>query len=493
MVKNTMNIKCHLRCIAFLLAISLLSGCGGGGSSAVETTAAPATTAATETATTTAGFNTEVMETTWQSDIVDPESEINTTDKSKDKVDTINLKEQSFTKVSSFSEGLAWVQYNDINDQSQTSVINTEGDVVFTLEHDVDYYSQFCDGYAFYLYSTDSMSKKSLDNIVSCIIDNEGNITYSSQNDDIRIILGYGNGHFLTIEHVSNFETDEWRFGSIDENGDTLINFDNYNNDVFLFWNSDTYEYFTGNFLSKCSYLGDGIFDICSHNGKYVLYDVNKCEVIYSRSSGRPDIKGGFQDQYMIYGLHANSYFIVKIDSNGNEEIIDARSPFDMDEIFISAYSDGIYFYDHAYYDIDNNTQINLSKYADKTIGGGLFKSGYAPLYICGADNKDYFTIIDMEGTELFEPILGSPTECFSEGYLTVQLEDGCALFNSQGEKVLESPYNILGNIPHPSNYKTWEPTKITSKVKNGFFIACKENSTVPTLFIGVDGSYIGQ
>jgi len=73
-------------------------------------------------------------------------------------------------------------------------VINTEGDVVFTLEHDVDYYSQFCDGYAFYLYSTDSMSKKSLDNIVSCIIDNEGNITYSSQNDDIRIILGYGNG-----------------------------------------------------------------------------------------------------------------------------------------------------------------------------------------------------------------------------------------------------------------------------------------------------------
>lgn len=137
-----------------------------------------------------------------------------------------SLCDQAFTEVSPFSDGLAWVQYTNTDGAIETSVINTNGELIFTVDRKVDYYSPFVDGSAFYLYTIDPSIRNSLDNIASCIVDCAGNIIYSSEDDGVRIILGHGDGHFLAIEHVSNFDTDEWRFGSIDKYGNTLISFD---------------------------------------------------------------------------------------------------------------------------------------------------------------------------------------------------------------------------------------------------------------------------
>lgn len=52
----------------------------------------------------------------------------------------------------------------------------------------------------------------------------------------------------------------------------------------------------------------------------------------------------------------------------------------------------------------------------------------------------------------------------------------------------------MLGSIAAPENsYGNWYVTGLSSEVRDGYFIACKEGEYVPTVFIGVDGSCIGQ
>ena len=91
------------------------------------------------------------------------------------------------------------------------------------------------------------------------------------------------------------------------------------------------------------------------------------------------------------------------------------------------------------------------------------------------------------------EPIAGAPAESFSEGYLVVQLEDGCAVYDVNGTKVLSAPYNIVGSLAAPeSQYTQWRITSQVSRVHDGYFIASKKCETIPTVFVGIDGSVIG-
>lgn len=106
----------------------------------------------------------------------------------------------------------------------------------------------------------------------------------------------------------------------------------------------------------------------------------------------------------------------------------------------------------------------------------------------------EFETIIDSQGKEVFSPILGSPANSFGEGFLIVQLEAGCALFNTAGEKVLETPYSIAGTMAYEEHsLMDWTANHSSYTVSDGYFIACKDGSSIPTIFVGIDGSYIGQ
>lgn len=42
-------------------------------------------------------------------------------------------------------------------------------------------------------------------------------------------------------------------------------------------------------------------------------------------------------------------------------------------------------------------------------------------------------------------------------------------------------------------NSSNFHKRQASFKVNDGYFIACKAGSNIPTIFVGVDGSYIGQ
>lgn len=358
----------------------------------------------------------------------------------------LNLRNQVFTKVSAFSEGLAWVQYLDDNSQTITSVIDINGDVIYTPDCPVDYFSDFRDGYAFYLYMDKQESQNvSIDNVVSCIIDTNGNVTYTSVNDGIRVIIAYGDGHFLTLEHISTFDTEEWRFGSLDKEGNVLIDFDGYNNEIIDFSSDNLlYRYNKNEFPFYYAYLEEGMFDLISSLNYRVLYNVRdkrwvECH-IDAAIRDADVLRGVFKDGYLI--SHRHDWFETNVNAiNTNGEIIKLADVYEYS--FVSSYSEGVVFCGNAYYDINGIVHISFPQYESRKFGGGTFNQGFAPLYVEGADGKDYFTIIDSEGNEQFSPVLGFPDDSLSEGYLVVQQDSGCALFDTQGRKVLETSYTI--------------------------------------------------
>ena len=402
---------------------------------------------------------------------------------------TVSLRDRTFTLVTDFSEGRAWVQYWDDQMAKQiTSVIDTDGNLVFSPEHEVDHFSSYCNGYAFYLYTREG-SEKTLDDVVTCIVDLDGNITYSSENA-VRIALAYGDGQFLVAEHISNFDTNEWRLGSIDERGNTVTEFMSDTIPFFGFYRSE-YDSELTPFTSRFSYLGEGIFQWLGGN-RLRLYSIQQQKVL---GDFNPDwyLLGSFQDGYLIrigYGTGPMTY---AVSPDGSLMEFDKRNYSDKNDVYVSCYNSGVFFYYDAYLDINGNVKISVPQYEGKTFSGGTFNDGYAPLYIRGADGGDYFTIINAQGTELFEPVPGAPAESFSEGYLVVQLESSCAVYDTNGTKVLEVPYSIVGSLAAPTSpYSQWRINSPISHVHDGYFIASKEGSNIPTIFVGIDGSVIG-
>lgn len=377
-----------------------------------------------------------------------------------------SLQNQAFEKVSPFSDGLAWVQYRNVEGLLVTSVINTYGEIVFTVDEKVVAYLPYCDGYAVYLYAVDSTQGNSPDDVRSCIVDANGHITYDSSADGCRFIFAYGDGNFLALEHVSNFDKDEWSFGIVDKDGKT----------VGAFEKCDNFNGYPANLMSECKYLNENIFLL-----KNAMYSVESRSAIYYVNPKFGDspmdfVKGVFHDgRALVYVEALLEVGLANVTSTGERTIL-FKETYSFDNK-LSDYEDGLFFYGGNYCNIDGNPVISFPQYEGKSIKGGTFHDGIAPLYVKGADNLDYFTIVNLQGETLMEPTRGFPADRFSEGYLVVSTESGCAVYNTSGEKIMESPYSVLSK----------------TEVKDGYFVAYPKGTKQAPVFVGIDGSQIGQ
>lgn len=383
-----------------------------------------------------------------------------------------SLQNQTFEKVSPFSEGFAWVQYRDTEGKLMTSVINTYSEIVFTAGENVTAYLPYCDGYAVYLYDADPSQYNSPDNARSCIVDANGHITYDSSADGCRFIFAYGDGNFLALEHVSNFDKDEWSFGIVDKDGKT----------VGAFEKCDDFNGYPEKLMSGCKYLDEDLFllenTIYSLKSQSAVYHITN----YFKDSTVDFVKGAFHDgRTFIFEEGMLDERFASLTATGEctpliPDVIDQNVTV-MTENNASGYGDGLFFFDRHYYDLDGNSKITFSQYDGRYYRGGTFNDGFAPLLVEGADGLDYFTIINLNGDVIVEPIPGLPSDRFSEGYLVVSTESGCAVYNTSGEKIMESPCTVLSE----------------TEVKDGYFVAYPNGVKQAPVFVGIDGSQIGK
>lgn len=461
-----MSIKCHLRCIAFLLTISLLSGCGGGGSSAPETTAAPATTAATEATTTTAESTMEAAATTAAPETKPKDLPI----EPKSKMYDINSK--LLTAALPYSDGIAWIQYLSDTNNTITAAIDADGNILFTLdEQNICYCSDFQDGYAFYAVDDDTIIYKSTYSghrlTHEIIIDEEGNELYCTKQDsasDIKEehILCYGDNRFVALRHISNMTTNQWYIGTIDAQGNTIDEFQEFDDgDSYLnFANlqkqlNTTYSYYylepldiqtTPKIICVSRYLGEGVY--CLNDSKF-----SSKGCFYRAGQG---IMARFEEGVSDSGLFplgiANNKFIMGKYRNGgrfnylkifdhNGSRIKELDSYSADYIGQKtapryAFKDDMFYYRKGYYDVDLNLVRPVDLYPDLAVWCHPFYHGYAIVQIKGQDEELYMTVINEQMEEQFEPMpcLSVSGEIINGYFLAERKEGKWVTMNVRGK-----------------------------------------------------------
>lgn len=260
-----------------------------------------------------------------------------------------------FIEIRPFCEERAWVDFQK-DGYGISGVIDTDGKLIYQAESQLYYVSQFQDGLAFY--RTDSTEESPCG-----IIDSDGNVLFESQitPEGGYLILAYGNGHFFVAQHIQNFDTNEWRYGTIDKDGNILNEMEPYDeisySDFFSdYWSDEAIRYIDQNFIR-------------------ILFKENENPFGPSYSEGlRFDV---------IYD--------------------------DDDDV-------------PGYYDKDSSLVISLMQYAENDITGGAFHGGYAAIIMIGADDEYYASVIDKQGNLAYSPVKidedGTDPDNSANGYL---------------------------------------------------------------------------
>lgn len=375
--------------VGVLLLSVLLGGCGG--SRDVD-------------------FTTEENTDTWEDDTEYGETEYENTDTDYDgdaykEVEEVVVETYQFIKPRPFSDERAWVDFSKdgFYDAFRTGVIDTDGKLVYQADSQLFYVSQFQDGLAFY---------RKDDTVESpCgIIDAEGNVLFESKisHDGGYLILAYGNGHFFAAQHIQSFDTDEWRYGTIDKNGNVLNemqasdeNFDLEN------WVDDV------NTWPAIRYIGENFIVLPSG-----LYNISTAHFSpFPRNAWCMEkTVGNFYKGYTAIVLDGVDFAYI-IDTDYEEQLCESydelQNVVSKKEGFYSdsSYGEGLIFGDGGYsdgigyYDKDWNLAISLEQYRENRIEGGAFSGGYAPITMQGADGDWYAAVIDRQGNLAYSPV----------------------------------------------------------------------------------------
>ena len=393
---------------------------------------------------------------------------------------------------SDFSEGRAWVQFNDeekkygkkklyeeyynastgddkdkieyllskyLQEGSlKAAVIDTEGNIIWESEltrseNVLTEKSEFKDGLAYCIFSGNNGD-------MYYIIDSEGNVTYKTEASENYRIICHSDGKFFVAKHISNFDTDEWQLGVIDKNGKVISPFKEYSkvyeneeipdpeydsdigyieddvlenlygdpginsndNKVIIPLNKDN--------IFDCCYLGNDILELSYTigNNKYVYSGIGICLLnVKNQSIIYLSEKDGYMTRYSDFedgkAVILKDSFLGEMDTEGNitkilsntwtSKVLGYNFDFSEGLAFIplsqmSEQYDDFTFKNGVYYDTKGNIAIDFEQYRGKhSYDCGQFSNGYAVMSIKGSDGKNYYTIINKKGEQMFEPISG--------------------------------------------------------------------------------------
>jgi len=327
------------------------------------------------------------------------------------------LSDIRITSGSSFFENRAWIAYDEIIDGRAIDIvalIDTQGNTLWKsdpADGSALYGMDITDGLSYVRYGVDGNGYADK----YCIIDINGNVTYTITAEDIKIlnyvqtykdfqILGYGGGQFLAMRYVSNFDISEWQIGAIDRYGELVSPFISY---------KDSF----GNALSvdeirMVEYMGDDIFYLSFLDSSApALLNMETNEVICNDNNifHYMSFYSDFEDGYATIA-YTSEYFhdnvvkpgIYKFGTDGK------LHDFITDDWLRGnvSFSENLIFCGDAYYDITGKKIISFPKYeGSKNYKCGDFDNDLAVMGIQGADSSWYYTVIDKSGTELFAPI----------------------------------------------------------------------------------------
>lgn len=315
-------------------------------------------------------------------------------------------------EVSDFSEGIAWVKYEDEYGNDHIGWLDTSGKITEpeVLSNVKTFGGKFSSGYDYANYD------KNNDNYsdVFLILNQEGDVVASSPDGDGYEIVAAGDGLFLVRQRVRTFDTNQDLYGVVDTAGNWVC--DLKADDPFPSSTPDGYSEVT------FYYLGEGVFGVryLRNESWYLYYMFNSETGIVTEYKDSTPLKfyGGKTVLIAEDTLSNELSFITKdgetiftFDSKYGEMTF---GPIYSEELMFS----GNYTYDAdsgmeivkngKFYHTDGSVAVDLSQYT--LVGAGTedlycFKDGLAPIVLLGADYSPYVTFIDENGEMIFDPI----------------------------------------------------------------------------------------
>ena len=329
------------------------------------------------------------------------------------------------TNTTGFSEGLAWIQYTDENGITKTSVMDTEGNIRFTLDETPKYMSDFHEGTAFYtIKGTET----------DVLVDSEGNElyrTHGDENDTVKIehICGYANGFYLLAREESGISAKGTKIALLKPDGSMSQDYTN------AFTCIDSYAT-TDSLLSGLAYSDDFNFrgkGWYQTDTRWINFDRMEIgRVSYGNHKTVSDYLTG--DEIVTTDGAYLSYFDDNLQYTGQNRA-NGHPKEMLDGIFFSSDIGEGNKYTHGYYDVHLNLVISVDEYPDNYIYCSPFYGDYATMEIRGADGKNYLTVIDKNGKQMFEPMTYQGYyPRMLDGYLLVQNDAGeYAIYDHDG------------------------------------------------------------
>lgn len=348
------------------------------------------------------------------------------------------MKERQYVSLhegSNFSEGIAWVTYNDPNTgERKKGLLKTDGEILsndyLSNLNSGDYCSKFSMGYS-YINHFD-YSDRTRNSFT--IIDGDGNIISTSPKDGTGYqILAGGDGIYYVHQQVLNMTENENLYGFIKADGSWIIKPTRENP---LKYGLASKEAQAGAQL-KYYYLGEHVFAVVVDDffdclaiynvdtGASCFYDNAECLDAYGSKGDTSQIvlTNHYTDEPFMFSNGLSMVILHDTICSLNtrceiKELIKIPHGFDGTQV---VYHDGIFLYgsvkfnrtwemhDGAFYDLRGNviadvSKYNLAVYGD-TYGFYEYCDGLAAIKVVGADGKYYVVHIDTSGKPNYEPI----------------------------------------------------------------------------------------
>ena len=286
--------------------------------------------------------------------------------------------------------------------------------------------------------------------------------------DTFEAILGYENGLVLVYKNTSNISTEEHSYGIIDENGNWVSPMKPLPDGQELPNPNDSYTYWR-----DYEYAGEGVFISYNSYRGTVIYNSIKNEYFYFDGVIETDFANG-----VAYGCEIDSshrivgYFSIDL-INGINEITEDEYIQNINKGQDYVISDGEYL---QVYNAKTDIVSEYKNFPRKMIGY-TWAGNYLLITINGADGKEYFTVIDKECNQLFEPI-----EYIEDWYVSIELSNGRIAYQCS-EDVYEV-VDLKGNriISKEDGYT------LISNFRNGLAYAKQGDQEC---YIGVDGKQL--
>ena len=324
-------------------------------------------------------------------------------------IDSSNLDENSVipTERHGFVDGVSKISY-EVNNVEYSGIVNGEGQIIYLTDKSVHF--DFIGKGATIVREQD---KETYSFVPVCIVNDNGE-TVATFDKGVEIVA-YGDGLALIYQRKDNVAAIEHLYGIMDYTGK---------------WIQPMTDMGTGSpYEEEHYYAGDGIFAIVAWNGyyhnDYVFWNSNSGNMFYlSGLESTPKFKN---EVAFVYGTYYSKIINPLDMSNLNTDEQGVETPeyfllysngtfkeFDMKKKEFKGSSNGYIYYtveenENAIYIVDasssNLNTVTYNKYPVHMINSIDFVDDYGLVTIHGANGNLYFTLIDKNGKQQFEPI----------------------------------------------------------------------------------------